>query len=138
MNGKLGQRVTTARKGSSPRTPLAGSVRVEPGSAVHIDFSVDVGTEILVINKAGKITDTVPGPKGHTSMGSPTRDTAFTRWEPRIYAGEGALQRSGKNADFVRALQLRAFVALTGRGKSSVFRESELQLRHKSEHLTGL
>jgi hypothetical protein len=64
MKGKLGQRVTTARKGSSPRTPLAGSVGMEPGSAVRIDFSVDVGTEILVINKAGKITDTVPGPKG--------------------------------------------------------------------------
>ncbi len=56
--------IATARKGSSPRTPLAGSVGVEPGSAVHIDFSVDVGTEILVIDKAGKITDTVPGPKG--------------------------------------------------------------------------
>jgi sugar lactone lactonase YvrE len=37
---------------------------VEPGSAVHIDFSVDVGTGILVIDKTGKVTDTIPGPQG--------------------------------------------------------------------------
>jgi sugar lactone lactonase YvrE len=56
--------IATARKGAAPRTPLAGGIGVEPGSAVHIDFSVDVGTEILVIDKTGKVTDTVPGPKG--------------------------------------------------------------------------
>ncbi|MGD0965820.1 MAG: hypothetical protein ABSA57_18185 [Candidatus Acidiferrales bacterium] len=56
--------IATARKKAAPRTPLAGGIGVEPGSAVHIDFSVDVGTEILVIDKTGKVTDTVPGPKG--------------------------------------------------------------------------
>jgi sugar lactone lactonase YvrE len=56
--------IATARRGVSPRTPLPGGVGVEPGSAVHIDFSVDVGTEILVIDKTGKVTDTIPGPKG--------------------------------------------------------------------------
>lgn len=56
--------IATARQGASPRTPLPGGAGVEPGNAVHIDFTVDVGTEILVIDKAGKITDTIPGPKG--------------------------------------------------------------------------
>jgi sugar lactone lactonase YvrE len=56
--------IATARRGASPRTPLPGGGGVEPGSAVHIDFSVDVGTEILVIDKTGKVTDTIPGPKG--------------------------------------------------------------------------
>jgi len=56
--------IATARRGVSPRTPLPGGVGVEPGSAVHIDFSVDVGTGILVIDKTGKVTDTIPGPKG--------------------------------------------------------------------------
>lgn len=56
--------IATARRGTAPRTPLAGGAGVEPGSAVHIDFSVDVGTEILFIDKTGKVTDTVPGPKG--------------------------------------------------------------------------
>ncbi|HVZ59759.1 MAG TPA: hypothetical protein VG892_03135 [Terriglobales bacterium] len=49
--------IATARQGVAPRSPLQDG-------RVRIDFSTDIGTQILIIDKTGKVTGTVPGMKG--------------------------------------------------------------------------
>jgi sugar lactone lactonase YvrE len=52
--------IATARQRTAPHFPATGNF----STAMRVDYSADVGPEILVLDKAGKVTDTIPGPKG--------------------------------------------------------------------------
>jgi hypothetical protein len=49
--------VATARRNTAPRVAL-------PNGGIRLDLSVDIGTEVLEIDRSGKTVDTIPGPKG--------------------------------------------------------------------------
>lgn len=53
---------------AAAQAPAAGAAGAPAAPALQIDFS-DVGTEILVFDKSGKVTATIPGQKGQAFNG---------------------------------------------------------------------
>ena len=49
--------IATARRNTAPRVTL-------PNGGIRFDLSVDIGTEVMEIDKSGKVVDIIPGPMG--------------------------------------------------------------------------